>query len=430
MATTTVDVHVVAKTDVTDHHVTKSSLPSLPSLDKGHVRVRSLLLGLTSNNMAYATNGTRLHWWDAYPVPSDLPAPFNDHEKYGIVPCWGYGEVLESTIDEIDAGRLVFGLWPSSQVPVDLQLVPTAVKDHWIDVAPQRKEVMNLYRRFVLAESSLGVASLNDGRTFEWMARRANVGVLYEAGYLLNTAVFGETTVHPLGEAAGEWSAEDGDLSAAVIVSLSGSGRTARSFTDNIFHERRRAEGDAAAGPLAFLAITSNPGAGVFRQRPIPTRIASYSEIASPQAYAWISSHRAKKIIVVDFGGRDDAFDALFSGLQSAFPDLKVTAIGVGAEAKAHTAEYRDRFARRNALPNRTMMNTTALRDAMMKRMGEEEYFRRVDRAWERSVGRGCMEDMVSSFGEGIEGEKGFDGGWEELSRGQLPGDRARVYRV
>lgn len=422
----TAPVHIIAKADTTEHHVRASSPASLPPLDNGHVRVRSLLLGLTSNNMAYASNGTRLHWWDAYPVPVDLPAPFNDQERYGIVPCWGYGEVLESHTPGLDVGRLLFGFWPSSHLPVDLQLVPAAaVKDHWIDVAPQRENVMNLYRRFVLADAMLSAASLDDEKAFAEMARRANVRVQHEAGYLLNAAVFGESPVHPLGEGAGKWSAEDGDLSGAVVVSLSGSGRTARCFTDSIFHERR-----TAAGPLAFLAITSNSTVNVFRQPPIPTKLVAYSEMTSNDTFTWIASHTPSKIVVVDFGGRNNAFDTLFPHLEGAFPEVSVMAIGVGVEAKTHTADDLGKFDQRNGLPNRTMMNTTALRDAMMKRLGEEEYFRGVEEAWRSFLERGCVKDLVFSVRQGIEGRSGFEGGWEELAQGKLRGDEARVYRV
>lgn len=416
-------VHVIAKGNSSEHHVKEASLSSLPALADGQVRAESLLVGLTSNNLAYATNGTALFWWDTFPVPANLPAPYNDQSLYGIVPCWGYGEVLESKVDGIDAGRLIWGFWPSSDLPVDLKLKAGPVDGHYIEVSDHRSRVFNLYQRYELADPQFTAASLDDKNTFELLARRANTRAVYEAGYLLSNAVFGQSPVHPLG--FGEWSVEAADLSSAVVISLSGSGRTARSFTDSIFHDR-----PTGAGPLSFLAITSNPKANVFRSPPIPTEVVPYQDMTAESTFAWIARQKPKKIVVVDFGGRDNAFDTLFAALEKAFSDIEVMAIGCGAEAKAPRAEDVARFLKRNALPNRTMMNTTGIRDAKMKSLSEEQYFRGLEKAWQGYLERGSVDDLKLDVGEGTAGHRGFEGGWSDLCTGKLPGDTARVYRM
>lgn len=413
----TKNVHVIAKSDTTDH-VVKGAAP-LPPLQDGHVRARTILIGLSSNNMGYATSGARFHWWDTFPVPADLPAPYNDQSLYGVVPCWGYAEVLESKIQDINVGRLIWGFWPSSELPVDLKLTPTVVEGHYIERSEHRKEVMNLYQRYILAEANLSVDSLKDEKIFEKLCY--GTLAVWEGGYLLNKAVFGPPAVHPLG--AGQWSSEAADLSGAVVISLSGSGRTARSFTDNVFHERQ-----AGTRPLAFLAITSNANANVFRNPPIPTQIVPYKDMTSDGTFAWISKHKPSKIVVVDFGGRDNAFDTLFPALQKGFPEASVMAIGVGAEAKSHDAEYVTKFAARNEIADRTMMNTTGMRDAMMEALGEVEYFRGQEKAWQDFIDRDCVGDMAIDVGRGIAGDSGFERGWADLCVGKLPGDKMKVY--
>lgn len=416
-------IHVVAKANTAEHHVVTSSTASLPALVDGQIRVRSLLVGLTSNNMAYATQGTRLHWWNAFPVPADLPAPYNDRTSYGIVPTWGYGEVLESRTSSIEAGRLIWGFWPSSELPVDLQLKPAGVEGHFVDVTEARGSLMNMYRRYILADADLTAASLADEAVFTRLARAANCRTVWEGGYALNKAVFGQSPVHPAG--SGEWSQEKADLSSAVVVALSASGRTARSFADNIFNER-----PAESGPLALVAITSNAHANVYRQPRIPTNVVSYKDMSSQGTFDWMAPHKPKKIVVIDFGGRDNAFDALFSDIENAFPDLDVMAIGVGAEAKAHSAEDMGKFDQRNALPNREMMNTTGTRDAMMANLGEAEYFAGLEKAWRGFLDRGCVDDMRLIVGEGIMGDRGFERGWSDLCAGKLAVDEAMVYKM
>lgn len=416
-------VHVVTKGDTSEHHVKTTSLSSLPPLEDGKVRAKSLLVGLTSNNMAYATQGTRMHWWDTFPVPADLPSPFNNQDLYGIVPCWGYGEILESRIKGIDTGRLIWGFWPSSDLPVDLKLTKAGIEGHYIDISEHRSQLMNAYQRYMLADPSLSAASLDDEKVFEKLARAANCRAVWEAGYLINKAIFGQPPVHPVG--VGEWSAETADLSSAVVVSLSGSGRTARSFTDNVFHSHQD-----GTGPLAFLAITSNPKANIFRQPPIPTTVVSYADSTTKSTLEWIAQQKPKKIVVVDFGGRDNAFDSLFSAIANAFSDLDVMAIGVGAEAKAHSAEDVGKLIQRNELSNRTMMNTTGIRDAMMKSLGEVEYWQGVEKAWLGFLERGSVDDLKIEVGEGVAGDRGFERGWSDLSVGKLAVDGAKVYKM
>ena len=67
--------------------------------------------------------------WDTYPLPTASPAPYNDVASWGIVPAWGYAIVIESTTS-IPEGTVLWGFWPTSTVPADLQLKATEPKGH------------------------------------------------------------------------------------------------------------------------------------------------------------------------------------------------------------------------------------------------------------------------------------------------------------
>ena len=90
--------------------LSSSSVELEAPLPRSGVRVNTTLIALTANNLGYAALGTQLHRWDAFPVPSPVPPPFNDSAAYGIVSAWGYATILESTIPPIPSGSLKFPL--------------------------------------------------------------------------------------------------------------------------------------------------------------------------------------------------------------------------------------------------------------------------------------------------------------------------------
>ena len=414
-------VHVVGKEDNSEHHVASVSTSCLPPPADGHVRVRSALIALTSNNMSYARMGTLLHWWDAYPVPAALPVPYNDQSRYGVCPVWGYGEVLESSIQDIQAGMVLWGFWPSSDLPVDLKLVPADLRGHWIEISEHRQTMMNLYNRYMLSDPKVRMKSL-DKAALKKMALHAICHV-QEAGYLLNRAVFGSPPVHPA--ASGQWSEDDADLSSAVVISLSASGKTARGFTDALINHR-----SAGTGPLGLLAITSTARDDLVPKAAFPTAVVSYQTATDPETLSWVALQRCRKIVIADFGGRGDSCVQLHEALQKRFPDINLLTIGVGAEAKAYTLEDLGKIAQRNAMPNRFRMNTSPLRDALMNKLGVAAYFKEVEEAWDKFLKGGNVNDLRLEIGQGVGGTNGFEGGWSKYCEGSVAGDAAMAYRM
>jgi hypothetical protein len=197
MATSS-QVHVVKKGDLLDHRTITVDSSALPPLEENHIRVHSVLTSLTANNLTYARLGSSpMKWLDAYPVPSSLPAPFNDRDKYGIVPCWGYAEVLESRLEGIPMGALLWGFWPTSSVPVDLELTPAKAKGHWIETSSHRQTLMPIYNRYIsaphLLSDVLADASLRDSLAWKPLFPGS-------CGYLLNKYVLSEPEFHPAGD--------------------------------------------------------------------------------------------------------------------------------------------------------------------------------------------------------------------------------------
>jgi len=109
----------------------------LAPLAEGAVRLRLDLFGLTSNNVTYAAMGTGpLGYWDFFPGPPG----------WGRLPVWGFGTVLESHAEGVQAGERFYGYFPTSEF---LDVLPTRVSPRgFMDGAPHRRAkaaVYNLY---------------------------------------------------------------------------------------------------------------------------------------------------------------------------------------------------------------------------------------------------------------------------------------------
>lgn len=159
---------------------------SLPALALDSVRIRPQLLGLASYNLSYCAMGDILHWYDAYPLPGQLPEPFNDATKYAVAPGWGYANVEESTINGLKPGTMLYGMIPTSSSVVDLQLAQSQEGPrHWIEVSKRREQMMPLYNRYTVADDDF--APDVPERFREW---RCGAFTVWQCGYLLNRYIF------------------------------------------------------------------------------------------------------------------------------------------------------------------------------------------------------------------------------------------------
>ncbi|KFY46199.1 hypothetical protein V494_00551 [Pseudogymnoascus sp. VKM F-4513 (FW-928)] len=428
------EVLVVSKVDNEQHATFTLQNPPAVELPSSSIRVRTLLVGLTSNNLTYAGAGHYLHWWDTYPVPTTSPTPYNDTSSWGIVPAWGYAVVLESTITSILQGTVLWGFWPTSTAPTDLKLQEAEPKGHWIEISDHRQELMHLYNRYIeVPKSSVSLPSPGFGTVeSEDMAWNALFRGLWEAAYLLSQHVFSpspetQSPIHPLGVAM-PWTAADADLSSATVVSLSASGKTARSFA---YHLSNR---PASAGPLGLLQVTSSPlpisEAAEKLQPPYPTRTIAYSEIKGSSE--WIASLKASKIVIVDFGARSNTLNQLVESIKN-HPELESSTLvimQVGSQQKVVRDE--DVLASREEMSRlgKVQYNTSGVKDTVMQLNGAGAYFDTFNPLWDQWLRnqQRSIPDMRIVWGKGISGADGLEGGWQRLCQGLVDGEEGLVY--
>ena len=109
----------------------------LAELQEGEVRLKIDKYGLTTNNITYAVSGVKLKYWDFYPT----------EEPFGIIPVWGFGEVVASRSSEIKVGERYYGYFPMATY---CTLQPRNIKAFgFSDGAAHRQELAPVYNHYI-----------------------------------------------------------------------------------------------------------------------------------------------------------------------------------------------------------------------------------------------------------------------------------------
>jgi hypothetical protein len=77
---------------------------SLPVAATGEAVLHVDRVGMTANNVTYALLGDAMHYWDFFPT----------RPGWGLVPLWGFGDVVASAAEGVEVGSRVYGYFPSA----------------------------------------------------------------------------------------------------------------------------------------------------------------------------------------------------------------------------------------------------------------------------------------------------------------------------
>ncbi|CAG8924734.1 unnamed protein product [Penicillium salamii] len=443
------EVHVVSKADNQEHAVATldHSEYESHSLSMSSVRVQPLLISLTSNNLSYARGGDFLHWWDTYPVPAELSPPYNDQKSWGIVPAWGYGVVTESTT-EITPGTLLWGFWPTASISVSLKLQPSELKGHWTEITDSRQRLMSIYNAYmeeghidlpdfvpgIKTKPTINISSFVDENLLKRMSWISLFRPTWQTGYLLSRHTFTsnpatQPPIHPLGMNL-PWTAADADISAAVVISLSASSKTARSFAYHVFRRR------VVEGPVGFLQVSQTPDvlepvAGKLGAK-IPTKTVRYDQV--DESVEWIGRLRPKRIVLVDFGARAGTLVQLLEGIKghSALGDVGTTIIQVGSEQKVYSADDIKENRESMQKMGKIQFNTSGVRDSAVEWTSAQDYHDQVQPIWEdwMQVSHETTPDIQITLGRGVSGDEGIEKGWSRLCLGSVGTHEGLVYAM
>lgn len=120
------------------------------SMGDGDVLVQVDRFGLSSNNITYVVLGDRLGYWQFFPA---APGDDGDSDEWGVMPVWGFADVVESRCATVEVGERLFGYFPPA---THLVLHPDAARPAHspvVDTSAHRADLpvtYNTYERVLL----------------------------------------------------------------------------------------------------------------------------------------------------------------------------------------------------------------------------------------------------------------------------------------
>jgi len=123
-------------------------------LADGDIRVKVERFAFTTNNITYAVAGERIGYWQFFPPTG------SDSDGWGIIPVWGFADVIESNLDDIPLGDRLFGYFPTAAT---LDMTPTRVTEQgFIEGASHRGHLPPAYNRYTRVNGEPGYDSAKD----------------------------------------------------------------------------------------------------------------------------------------------------------------------------------------------------------------------------------------------------------------------------
>ncbi|KAK3207335.1 hypothetical protein GRF29_103g690997 [Pseudopithomyces chartarum] len=410
-------IHVFEKDDFSKHHLVTLPQTSNEPLGASSLRLRTRILGQTTNNLTYAKLGFAVGWWDIYPIPEHAPAPYNDRSKYATIAGWGYAEVLESTVANVPIGASVFGYLYIGTGTWDVCVEKAECEGQYLVKDAYRQRLWKCYNRLSVRgpiyKSDEEKDQIIDADSLGWDAL---MEVLFATGYNLSTYGFAwedSDRIHPNGER--EWGAEDAELKNSVVVILNASGKTGMSFAYTLRHNRPK-----ESQPKKIVAVGSDKSLAFLEQ------CGFYDEVLlnedAEKVKELVERDTPNRVLLFNFGARPGAMASYTSTLSALQSPIPLTCFFVGGDNRpAKVENVMEELAKRG---EGVQVNANTLREKGVE-IGGDAYFERFDKVWNDFKNQGAIKGTNLVWGKGmVEWEKG----WEALCKDEVRGDEGRVY--
>ena len=139
---TTISEFQVKKDNLGEARVMEKKL--LP-IEEGEIVVKVDKFAITANNVTYGVVGEKIGYWKFFPV---------EDEDWGIIPVWGFADVVESKHPEIGNGERLYGYFPMGS---HLVMAPGKVSNNrLVDDAPRRRELPPVYNSYTRVSREMG----------------------------------------------------------------------------------------------------------------------------------------------------------------------------------------------------------------------------------------------------------------------------------
>lgn len=135
----------VRKDDITQTRVVETTIPEITD---GEIVVAIDNFALTANNITYGVVGEKIGYWNFFPPAGE------DTAGWGVIPVWGFADVIASKAEDIAEGERLYGYFPMGG---HLKMTPTKVKDgRLIDGAAHRSALPPVYNTYLRVNAEPG----------------------------------------------------------------------------------------------------------------------------------------------------------------------------------------------------------------------------------------------------------------------------------
>ena len=108
-----------------------------PKVGDGEVLARVDMFAFTANNITYAAVGDEIGYWKFFPASVS---------ERGIIPVWGFADIVESSDSTLSVGERLYGYWPMSNY---LMMRPAKVSaQSFLDATEHRRELPTVYNQY------------------------------------------------------------------------------------------------------------------------------------------------------------------------------------------------------------------------------------------------------------------------------------------
>ncbi|WBX83473.1 DUF2855 family protein [Sphingosinicella microcystinivorans] len=336
---------------------TRDSKP-LPEVGDSDVLFAVHRIALTANNVTYAAAGEMLGYWRFFPGP----------EGKGILPVWGFGEVVESRAPEFAVGDRFYGYWPLATHL--LVRAPASAPGGFTDAASHRQGLADIYNRYQRVEPRLAGEEALD----------ALFRPLFMTGWLIDSFLEGA-----------------GDFGAEQVILSSASSKTAMAAAFNL----------SKRGAVQVVGLTSAVNRAFTESLGQYDRVLTYDEVGALEQ---------RPSVFVDFAGDRALTHAVHRRLGDA---LRHSAI-VGM---THWTEGGD-----TPLPGPapTLFFAPAVAEATVARLGPAGFADVTGRAWAKFVP--AVRDKLAV--ETLHGLEAAETAYRDLAAGRIGGAAAIVVEL
>jgi hypothetical protein len=170
---------LVRRDDLRTSKFVPAAVPA--TLSPGQVLLRVDGFAFTSNNVTYAAFGDAMSYWNFFPAP----------DGWGRIPVWGFGTVLQSTVDAVKPGERFYGYYPmSGWVVVEPERMGEA---GFFDGAAHRKPLHAVYNQYLRTSTDPGYDPAREAE--QMLLRPLFITSFLIDDFLADNAFFGAQSV-------------------------------------------------------------------------------------------------------------------------------------------------------------------------------------------------------------------------------------------